>query len=67
MTESFFTGPLAPMCELFVSQKRAAGLAYRQQSILLRMFDDFCKDYAVRDYDITEEIAVAWAARRANE
>lgn len=67
MTESFFTGPFAPMCELFVSQKRAAGLAYRQQSILLRMFDDFCKDYTVRDYEITEEIAVAWAARRPNE
>jgi len=62
-----FDGPFAPMCELFVSQKRAAGLKYDQQAMLLRRFDDFCKNYMIQNYAISEEIAVAWAKLRPNE
>jgi len=67
MTTPYFTGPFAPMCELFVTQKRAAGLVYEQQAIILRMFDNFCKNYDVEDYIITEEIALAWGKIRPNE
>jgi integrase len=62
-----FNGPFAPMCKLFVSQRRAMGLVYKQQSNLLRQFDDFCKNFDVKDYTITEAIALAWCQKRSNE
>lgn len=62
-----FDGPFAPLCELFVSQKRAAGLDYRQQAMLLKMFDNFCKGFDVQNYALTEEIALAWCKLRPNE
>lgn len=67
MTTPYFTGPFAPMCEAFVSQKRASGLIYKQQAMLLKMFDNFCKEYEIRDYTITKEIATAWCRKRPNE
>ena len=67
MKTSYFTGPFAPMCETFVAQKRASGLVYEQQAMLLKMFDNFCKGYEVHDYTITKEIATAWCAKRPNE
>ena len=63
----FFTGPFASMCEAFVEQKRATGADYSQQAILLRMFDNFCKDYEIQDYTITKEVALAWCRKRPNE
>ena len=67
MKTSYFTGPFAPMCETFVAQKRASGLVYEQQAMLLKMFDNFCKGYEVHDYTITKEIATAWCTKRPNE
>lgn len=63
----YFTGPFAPLCEAFVVQKRASGLDYTQQAMLLRMFDNFCKGYEVQNYTITKEIATAWCKKRPNE
>lgn len=65
--DCYFTGPFAPMCEAFVAQKRASGLDYTQQAMLLRMFDNFCKNYEIQNYAITQEIAVAWCKNRPNE
>ena len=67
MDKSFFNGPFAPLCELYVSQKRAAGLIYEQQANLLKMFDIFCKSFDIQNYVITEEIALAWCKKRPNE
>lgn len=67
MKTPYFTGPFAPMCEAFVAQKRAAGFIYKQQAMLLKMFDNFCKGYEIHDYTITEEIAIAWCQKRPNE
>lgn len=67
MTHPYFSGPFAPMCELFVAQKRATGKVYDTQAKQLRQFDNFCKDYNVTDFAITEDIAHAWYARRLNE
>jgi integrase len=67
MNQPYFSGPFAPLCEVFVSQKRAAGLIYKQQAMLLRMFDNFCKGYDIKDYAVTEEIALAWCKKRPNE
>ena len=66
-TTFYFSGPFAPMCELFVSQKRATGCKYEQQAKLLRMFDNFSKNYPVNDFVITEELALAWSKKRPNE
>lgn len=63
----FFTGPFAPMCESYVTQKRASGSDYSQQAMLLRMFDNFCKGYEIQDYAITKEIALTWCKQRPNE
>lgn len=65
--KGYFTGPFAPMCEAFVRQKRVSGLDYTQQAMLLRMFDNFCKDYEIQNYAITKEIALAWCQKRPNE
>ena len=68
MTEqSYFTGPFAPMCELFVKQRRIAGSLYEARAIVLRQFDNFCKDFEVKNYAITEEIILAYSVRRPNE
>ena len=50
----FFTGPFAPICESYVTQKRASGLDYDQQAKLLRLFDNFCKGYEIKNYKITK-------------
>lgn len=65
--DPFFTGPLAPMCESYVAQKRVSGLDYGQQAMLLRMFDNFCKNFEIQNYTITKEIALAWCKKRPNE
>lgn len=65
--KSFFTGPFAPMCESYVAQKRASGLDYDQQAKLLRLFDNFCKGYEIKNYKITKEIALTWCKKRPNE
>jgi integrase len=67
MEESYFTGPFASKCRQFVAQKQATGCLYETQSRRLKQFDNFCKDYDVRDYAITKEIALAWYAHRPNE
>ena len=65
--DPFFTGPFAPMCESYVAQKRASGLDYTQQAKLLRMFDNFCKNYEIQNYTITKEVALEWSKKRPNE
>jgi integrase len=67
MTNPFFIGPFAPMCELFVRQKRAVGFEYNGRERRLRQFDNFCKDYSIQNYEITEELVTAYCVRRPNE
>jgi integrase len=67
MEKEYFTGPFAPMCELFVNQKRAAGILYDSQAKRLRQFDNFCKDQNIQNYSITEELVTLYSERRLNE
>lgn len=67
MEKPFFTGPFAPMCELFVRQKRATGFEYNGRERRLRQFDNFCKAYDIHNYEITEELASAYCVRLPNE
>lgn len=64
---AYFTGPFAPMCDAFVTQMRSLGRAYKQQAMLLRMFDNFSKGYSIQGFTITEELASAWSKKRPNE
>lgn len=67
MSAPYFNGPFAPMCEAFVAQKRAIGKVYDTQAKRLRQFDNLCKDYDIKNYEITEDVALTWYARRLNE
>ena len=65
--KAYFTGPFAPLCEAFVAQKRATGVAYDTQARILRQFDNLCKTYNIQDPVITKEIALEWYKQRPNE
>lgn len=67
MEKQYFSGPFAPMCELFVAQKRAVGFVYDAQAKRLRQFDNFCKDYDIQNFSMTEDIVAAYCVRRPNE
>ena len=67
MTETYFRGPFAAMCELFVKQRRIAGALYESRAKVLRHFDNFCKDFDIVNYEITESIMGAYSIRRPNE
>jgi len=67
MDTPYFTGPFAPMCEMFAAQKRAAGILYDSQAKRLRQFDNFCKEREIVEYSITEELMAAYSLRRLNE
>ena len=67
MKKKYFTGPFEPMCKLFLAEKRATGVAYASGEKRLRQFDDFCKDYTIENYVITEELMMDYCARRPNE
>ena len=67
MKPPFFTGPFAPMCELYVRQKRATGFEYNGRERRLRQFDNFCKNHDIQNYEITEALASAYCVRLLNE
>lgn len=67
MKDIIFSGPFAPMCDLFVKQRRIAGALYESRGKILRMFDNFCKDFNVKNYEITEEIINSYAVMNPNE
>jgi len=67
MGEPYFSGPFAPLCEAFVSQKRATGVVYDTQAKILRQFNNICKTHDIQDMVITKEIALEWYKQRPNE
>lgn len=62
-----FTGPFAPMLDLFVKQKQAIGYEYIGAYGVLKTFDSFSKSYKISNYELTKEIVIAWASKRPNE
>ena len=67
MDKLYFSGPFAPMCELFVNQRRAVGVIYESRAKIIRHFDNFCKEYDVENYEITETIMADYSVKRPNE
>jgi integrase len=62
-----FDGPFAPMCEMYVKQKRALGFKYEGGIWILRAFDNFAKDFDVQNFKLTKELAYEWCQKRPNE
>ena len=62
-----FTGPFAPMIDLYIKQKQALGYDYLGGYNIFIVFDEFSKNYDVKNYELTEEIVVDWAKKRLNE
>ena len=56
-----FNGPFAPMCREFVNYKRMQGYSYDGQIHILRLFDNFSKNYDVVSYEIREKLALDWS------
>ncbi len=65
--EQLFTGPFAPMCELFVSQKQATGCKYETGAKRLRQFDDFAKNYNIQNYRMTAELVNDYCKQTSTE
>lgn len=62
-----FNGPFADMCRAFIAYKRRQGYSYDGQIYILKAFDDFSKDYEIKNYQITAELAKLWSEKRHNE
>lgn len=54
-----FTGPFADMCRAFVQYKRDQGFRYNGTINILHSFDNFSKDFAVHNCEISMELALA--------
>lgn len=67
MEQSFFTGPFASMCELYVAQKRATGSKYETGARRLRQFDDFAKKYNIQNYQIASDLVNDYCKQRSTE
>lgn len=62
-----FDGPFAPMCLEFIKFKRLQGYSYEGQIYILHLFDNFCKNYHIQNYEITMDIASEWSKSRNGE
>lgn len=66
-TVGSFSGPFAPMLDLFVKQKQALGYEYVGGYNALHVFDTFSKKYNIVNYELSKEIVLDWAQKRPNE
>jgi len=62
-----FSGPFAPICEMFVAQKRILGIQYKGQIWILRRFDNLAKDFNIQNCAITKSLVEAWSEKSPNE
>ena len=62
-----FDGPFAPMCIEYIRFKRLQGYSFDGQIYILHSFDNFCKNYDIKDYEITEKLAFDWSMSRNGE
>lgn len=67
MKQPYFTGPFASLCEQFVSQKKALGIGFLTGEKRLRQFDNFCKQYQIDNFTLTEDLVIAYSKRKPNE
>lgn len=66
-TVGTFSGPFAPMLDLFVKQKQSLGYEYVGGYTALHVFDTFSKNYSINNYELTKDIVLDWGQKRPNE
>ena len=62
-----FSGPFAPMLDIYVKQKQALGYDYIGGYNALHVFDTFSKNFEVKNFELTKELVIAWGEKRPNE
>lgn len=62
-----FSGPFAPMLDLYVKEKQAVGYDFIGGYNVLKTFDTFSKDFEINNYELTKDIVLEWAKKRPNE
>lgn len=62
-----FSGPFAPMLDIYVKQKQALGYDYIGGYNALHVFDTFSKNFKVTNFELTKELVIAWGEKRPNE
>lgn len=66
-TVGTFSGPFAPMLDLYVKQKQSLGYEYVGGYNALHVFDTFSKSYNIKNYELTKDIVLDWGKKRPNE
>jgi hypothetical protein len=62
-----YSGVLANICAGFIAEKRSLGYLYNTEAKKLSEFSRFSKDFVVPPETLTEELALAWIAKKAND
>jgi len=62
-----FSGPLAPLCEQFIQEKRALGYQYNTESWYLSQFSKFTESFDGSCETLPREIVQAWLVRKPLE
>jgi integrase/recombinase XerD len=62
-----FQSVLSASMEKFLQEKHACGYAYREQTRILRHFDDFLVQEGLATYELPGSIARKWLAKKAHE
>lgn len=62
-----YDGPFAVMLDAFTKEKQAIGYEYVSGYYMLKVFDNFSKNYDVSNFHLSEEIVDDWSKKRLNE
>ena len=62
-----YSGPLAPLCEQFIQEKRALGYKYNTESWCLSQFSKFTESFDISCEILPQEIVQAWLVRKPLE
>ncbi len=62
-----YSGALANICAGFIAEKRALGYLYNTEAKKLSEFARFSEDFVVPPETLTEELVLAWIAKKAND
>lgn len=62
-----YSGPLAPICERFIQEKRALGYQYNTESWYLSQFSKFTESFECPRGVLPQEIVQAWLIRNPME
>ena len=65
--EKEFVGPLAKLCDKFISWKRAGGLKYNAERAMLLRFDYFSCNYSFPQDTLPRDLVERWCLKREHE